>query len=110
MSGLPRQTVARETHDTPSGSTFPAPNTRHGRDLFHPRRDLAFVDVIHRFELDTSRRLAHPHRGDRRYRLERRAIHKHELDMAGKAAAAEAPPVADAVVRHTPLHGASEVG
>src|ERR1700674_6032305 len=30
--------------------------------------------------------------------------------MAGKAAAAEAPPVADAVVRHAPLHGAPEVG
>ena len=30
--------------------------------------------------------------------------------MLREAAAAEAPPVADAVVRHSPLHGALETG
>src|SRR5260370_22657622 len=53
---LPRQQA--------SGSTFLAPDTRHRGNLFHPRRDLAFVDVLHGFELYTSRRLAHPHRAD----------------------------------------------
>jgi hypothetical protein len=46
----------------------------------------------------------------RRHWFERRAIDEHELDVTGKAAAAEALAVADAVVRHAPLHGALEVG
>lgn len=96
LCGAQRASPAKSTGPK-SRSAFLTPNTRHGRDLFHPHRDLAFVDVVRGFELQTSRRLAHPHRVDRRYRLESRAVHKHELDMAGKAGAAEAPPVADAV-------------
>ena len=94
---------------TPGLSLLP-PDTGHGRDLFHPRRDLAFVDVVHGFELHAPRRLAHPHRRHRRHRLERRAVDEHELDVAGEAAAAEAPAVADAIVRHAPLHGALQAG
>ena len=39
----------------------------HGRGLFHPRRDLAFVEVVHGFEVHAARVLAHPDRRNRRY-------------------------------------------
>ena len=35
---------------------------------------------------------------------------EHELDVAGEAAATEAPAVADAIVRHAPFHGALQAG
>src|SRR5262245_1808271 len=82
------------------GLSLLPPGSGLGRDLFHPLRNLAFVDVVHGFELHATRRLAHTHRRHRRYRLERRAVDEHELDVAGEAPATEAPAVADAVVRH----------
>ena len=36
------------------------------RGLSHPLRDLAFVEVVQRFEIDAARVLAHPDRRDRR--------------------------------------------
>src|SRR4029453_2924328 len=36
------------------------------------------------------------------------AIDKHEFDVASEATAAEAPAVADAVIRHAPFHGTLE--
>ena len=61
-------------------------------------------------ELHAPRRLAHPHRRHRRDRVERRAVDEHELDVAGEAAATEAPAVADAIVRHAPFHGSLQAG
>src|SRR5947209_19906838 len=116
---LPRRLVRRASGrapDTSSDVTFAfaqtsslsllPPDTGNGRDLFHPLRDLAFVEVVHGFEFHAPRSLAHPHRHHRRYRLECRAVHEHDFDVAGEAAATEAPAVADAIVRHAPLHGA----
>src|SRR5947209_14278300 len=112
---LPRRLVRRASGrapDTSSDVTFAfaptsslsllPPDTGHGRDLFHPLRDLAFVEVVHGFELHAPRRLAHPHRRHGGHRLERRTVHEHELDVAGEGAATEAPAVADAIVRHAP--------
>jgi hypothetical protein len=79
------------------GATLLAANTRHGRDLLHPLYDLDLVDDINGFELYTPGRPAHPDRRHRWCRVERRTIDEHELDVAGKAAAAEAPPIPYAV-------------
>src|SRR5690606_5297168 len=78
-----RTTENREvTGSTPVGATVNKPSsslprtsdTRCGGDLLHPRRDLAFVEVVHGLELHAPRRLAHPHGQDRRHRFERHAV------------------------------------
>ena len=49
--------------------SLPAADTRQSHDLFHPRRDLAFVQVFHGFEFHAPRRLAHRHRRHGRHRV-----------------------------------------
>jgi len=93
-----------------SGFSLLPSNTGHGSDLFHPRRDLEFVQVFHGFEFHAPRRLAHRHRRHWRYRRERHAVHENELYVFREAAATEAPAIADAIVRHAPLHGALQAG
>lgn len=66
-----------------SGSTLLAADTRHRRDVPHPRGDLAFVEIVYALQIHTSCRPAHPHRRHRRYRFKHRAIDEHELDVAG---------------------------
>ena len=62
-------------------------------------------------EFYASRRLAHSHRGHGRYWVEqRRSVDEHEFDVLGETAAAEAPPLADSVIRHAPLDGSLKVG
>src|SRR6185436_9718906 len=87
-------------------SSLLPPEARDGGGLFHPRRGLTFVEVVHRCEVDASRVLAHPHWRNRWHGLERRAAAERELDVAGEAAARETPAVADAIERHAPLHAA----
>ena len=97
-------------HPRAPSSAFLSSNTGHGGDLLHPVGELAGIDVLDGLELDTSCRLAHPHRCYRWYWPKVHAIDEHDLDMAREAAAAEAPPVTDAVVGHSPLHGPLEAG
>lgn len=70
---------------------------------------MAFVEVVHWFEVQASRVLAHPDRRSRWYGLDCGAAPERELNVAGEAAAAEAPAVADAIPRHSSLHGALQV-
>ena len=91
-----------------AGLIASSPRSRGGPRLLHPRCELAFVEVAQRFEVHAARLLAHPDRRHWRYRRERRAAPERELDVAGEAAAREAPAVADAIPRHAPLHGALE--
>jgi len=90
---------------SPGSSLFP-PEAGDGRGLFHPRCGLAFVEVVHRFEVHAPRVLAHPHRRHRGYGLECGATPEGKLDVADEAAAVEAPAVANAIPGHSPLHGA----
>src|SRR3954454_6535436 len=93
-----------------AGSAFPSAETGHGGDLRHPGGELAGVEVLEGSDLDASRRPAHPDGCDRWYGPEVHAFDEHDLDMAREAAAAEAPPVPDAVVGHSPLHGPLQAG
>ena len=78
--------------------------------MSHPCRHLMFVEVAYGFQLDSSRGLTHSHWGHGRHRVQQhRTVDKHELCVASEAAAAEAPPVTHAVVRHAPLHGSLKV-
>src|SRR6476659_6433466 len=56
-----------------SGSSFLSAEAGEGRCLFHPRRELLFVDVVHGFEVDASGVLVHPDRRSWRYGREARA-------------------------------------
>lgn len=87
------------------GSAPLAAEARHGSNLFHPRLYWVLVEVFHGAQLHTSCRLAHPDWRDRWYGVEQvRSVDEHQLDMASKATATEAPSVADAVVCHPPFH------
>src|SRR4051794_36812527 len=79
---------------------------RYGGGLLHPRRELGFVEVVHRLELHAPRVLAHPDGRGRRHGRERRATAERQLDVAREAAAREAPAVADAIPGHAPLDAA----
>ena len=57
-----------------SGLPLLPPDPGYDRDLLHPCRDLALVEVVQGFELHAPRGLAHRHRRHRGYRIERRAV------------------------------------
>src|SRR4051794_365990 len=92
-----RDQCRRGRQSARDGSAFLAAEAGEGRSLFHPRREQAFVDVVHGFQLDAARVHAHPDRRDRGHRREARAATERQLDVAGEATAGKAPSVAHAV-------------
>src|ERR1700758_378294 len=82
----------------PPRSVLPllSPCAGHSRDLSHPRRDLARIEIAHRLQLHAARRFAHPHWCNGGHGCECHTVDEHELDVAGEAAATEAPAVAHA--------------
>src|SRR5580700_10237379 len=93
----------------PSSSSPLPPDEGHSSRLLHPRRRLALVEIVRGCQLDASCRLAHPDRLHWRFRLDLGAAYEHQFHVADEGTGREAPAPAHAVVRHPPLHRASEV-
>src|SRR3546814_7685455 len=100
-------------HSCRSGSTLSRrslPHARYRGDLFQPRHDLYFIDIVERDQLHAPRRFAHGDGRHWRHGVERDAIDEHSLGVAGERAARDAPAIADAVVRPAPFHAALQAG
>lgn len=67
--------------------------------MFHPRRCLAFVEIVDGCRLDAACRLTHPDRRHRRFRLDLRAPDEHQFYVPDEGARREAPTAVHAVVR-----------
>src|SRR3546814_6181751 len=68
-------------HSCRSGSTLSRrslPHARYRGDLFHPRHDLDFIDIVERDQLHAPRRFAHGDGRHWRHGVERAAIARSE--------------------------------
>lgn len=76
LFGLPRAGVMCAQHHL-AVLLFLPPDTGHGRNLLHPLRDLAFVDIVDGLKLHPPRGFAHGQRRHRRDRIEGGTVHEH---------------------------------